>query len=86
MIISGGLDKNENPLNDLILFDCVTFEFKVLNLNEGYILPRYSHTTHVVNDTLILIGGANYEEMPPGVCFVELNKLVAYEFNLQVGY
>jgi hypothetical protein len=41
IIISGGLDNFENPLNDIILFDCVKFETKRIELNKGNMLPRY---------------------------------------------
>ena len=46
---------------------------------------RYSHTSHVINDFLILIGGVNYLNSPPGLCFLDLNRLNAYEFDLQVN-
>lgn len=34
---------------------------------------------------MILVGGANYHEIPPGVCIVDLISLVAYEFKLPVS-
>lgn len=106
VIISGGIDSNENPLNDIILVDCSTYELKKLELNNGIVFPRYtipklkfkfefilsiffttirySHTSHVIEDTLVLIGGTNFSEIPPGVCFIDLNNLNSYEFNIPV--
>jgi hypothetical protein len=51
---------------------------------KAIILIRYSHTAHIVEDTLILVGGVNYADIPPGVCFINLNTFVAFEFNVPV--
>jgi hypothetical protein len=45
---------------------------------------RYSHTSHIVGDYLILVGGVNFNEIPPGICFIDLANANAYEFNLPV--
>ena len=42
IVLSGGIDKYENPLNDVILIDSLTFEVRKLSINKGYVLPRYS--------------------------------------------
>jgi hypothetical protein len=39
----------------------------------------------VIEDTLILVGGCNYSDISPGVCFVNLNTLAVYEFNVPVS-
>lgn len=82
LIISGGLDENENPLSDIILFNSKNFETIKITPRKGQILERYSHTSVVVDDTLILIGGCNFSNRPPGVCFLDLNNLAAFEFNI----
>ena len=41
VVISGGLDSNENPLNDIILFNEDTNEMKKIQLKKGFIFPRY---------------------------------------------
>lgn len=82
LIISGGLDEFENPLNDLILFDCDNLVFKKMYINKGFILPRYSHSSHVIEDTLILIGGANFDQNPPGLCFINLKTFTSVEFDI----
>lgn len=40
LIISGGIDQNENPLNDIIILNCQTFEMKKIIPSKGYIFPR----------------------------------------------
>lgn len=47
---------------------------------------RYAHTSHVVDNTLILIGGANYNEQPPGICMINLLTKQAVEFKLPVCF
>jgi hypothetical protein len=41
VVISGGVDSNENPLNEIIFFNVDTYEIKKLQLKSGYIFPRY---------------------------------------------
>lgn len=45
---------------------------------------RYSHTSHVVDDTLILVGGVNRNDSPPGVCLIDLVSCEAREFSVPV--
>ena len=40
LVISGGVDSNENPLNDVILLDVNTYEVKKVVLAKGHIFPR----------------------------------------------
>jgi hypothetical protein len=40
IVMSGGIDENENPLNDIVLIDSETFEFKKFELTKGEVLPR----------------------------------------------
>lgn len=81
------MDKNEEPLDDIILVDYEdNFKPRKLNLNKGKFGPRYSHTAHIIDDTLILIGGANNSIRPPGICFIDLKKLKCSEFELPVSF
>lgn len=82
LIISGGLDQNENPLSDIILFDCQKLTMKKLHSTSGQVFSRYSHTAHIIEDTLILVGGCNFSNVSPGICFFDLNTLAAFEFNI----
>ncbi len=40
LIISGGLDQNENPLNDIILFDCQSLKMTKLTPLKGQVFRR----------------------------------------------
>lgn len=42
LVISGGLDQNENPLDDVILFNCQTRLFSKVILPSGQIFPRFN--------------------------------------------
>lgn len=82
LIISGGLNAQENPLNEIILFNSETLTFTKKEIMKGYVLPRYSHSSHVIDDTLILVGGANFDGNPPGLCFINLQTWTAIEFDV----
>ena len=86
VVISGGCSNDETPIGDLILVDTKNdFSARKLELTTGPLRTRYSHTSHIVDDTLILVGGVNDEEILPGLCFVDLKSLRAAEFPLPVS-
>jgi tRNA wybutosine-synthesizing protein 4 len=84
IVISGGLDCNEHVLDDIILVDSTNFSFKSVQLKRDSIQPRYSHSSLIIDDTLILFGGVNFSSKPLGICMIDLNKVSAYEFDLPV--
>jgi hypothetical protein len=85
LIISGGIGENEKIFDDILVVDVNTFEIKKLEIKCGAYLKRYAHTSHVIDDVLILIGGVNYN-LTPGICFIDLHALVASEYELPVSY
>ena len=86
VIISGGLTFDEQILDDIIQNDTASnsgFEMRKIRSN---VRPRYAHTCHVIEDTLILIGGVDYSDSPPGICFINLNTFEATEFEMPVSF
>ena len=64
LIIFGGRDSNENPLNDIWILDLDkegnwTWTKAFLKNNEE-IIPRYNHSTIFYKDLLIIIGGRGH--------------------------
>uniref|UniRef100_A0A1B6CAF6 Uncharacterized protein n=2 Tax=Clastoptera arizonana TaxID=38151 RepID=A0A1B6CAF6_9HEMI len=81
MYISGGLDKFFTPLSDLWKFSSRTEKWSRIAV-EG-MLPRYGHTSHVLGNKLIMVGGVNtYDELQPGVGVIDLTTNVCVEFKL----
>ncbi|CAH1397407.1 unnamed protein product [Nezara viridula] len=80
IFITGGLSQEFEPLNDLWSFDISANVWTYYDLN---ILPRYSHTSHYINDWIVLIGGVNYlSENQPGICIINLKDKIYKEFKL----
>lgn len=84
VILSGGIGENERIHDDILTIDTNNFEIKKLEIKRGVYLKRYAHTSHIIDDVLILIGGVNYN-ITPGICFIDLNTLVACEYELPVS-
>ncbi|OWF51041.1 tRNA wybutosine-synthesizing protein 4-like [Mizuhopecten yessoensis] len=82
VILSGGLDSHLHPLNSVHTFDVTTCEWETFAL-KGLMLSRYSHSSHVIGEYLVLIGGVNFNHTQPGVALVHLPSLISLEFPLQ---
>lgn len=83
MVVSGGLGQEVLPLRDIWCFSLEEDTWSELHVNG--MLPRYSHTSVVCGDQLILIGGVNtLPANQPGVCVVDLNTASCTEYALPV--
>ncbi|XP_064614438.1 tRNA wybutosine-synthesizing protein 4-like [Liolophura sinensis] len=81
MVIAGGVDQELLPLNSIHLLNVEEQHWVELKLT-GHLKPRYSHTCHVVEDFLILVGGVNLDHSPPGLAVVNLLTGHCEEFDL----
>lgn len=64
---------------------CRTETWEKLNLT-GKILPRYGHTSHLIDNIMYLVGGVNtLAGLQPGLAKINLDELTAVEYCLQVG-
>lgn len=53
----------------------------------GHLLPRYGHTSHLLDDNLYLVGGMNtLAGQQPGLAKIGLKTLTVTEFSLQVSF
>uniref|UniRef100_H2ZAB0 Uncharacterized protein n=1 Tax=Ciona savignyi TaxID=51511 RepID=H2ZAB0_CIOSA len=63
VIISGGLGKDMNPLNDVFMLQFCE-RSQLLSLRgldiQPNLLPRYSHTSHIMGNILLLVGGVQF--------------------------
>jgi hypothetical protein len=84
MVISGGLGQDVLPLSDIWCFSLKEEMWRELRVDG--MLPRYSHTSAVYGDRLILIGGVNtLQGRQPGVCVVDVNTASCTEYTLPVS-
>ncbi|PNF35678.1 tRNA wybutosine-synthesizing protein 4 [Cryptotermes secundus] len=83
MVVSGGLGQDVLPLRDIWCFSLEGEMWSELRVDG--MLPRYSHTSAVCGDKMILIGGVNtLPGSQPGVCVVDLNTASCTEYALPV--
>ncbi|CAF1123671.1 unnamed protein product [Adineta steineri] len=83
-VLTGGLLENEEPTNEIWLLD-TSQEIMTWTLfqTNGTIIPRYSHSADIIDDTLWLLGGINaLERRPPGLCKINLLTGDAIEYTI----
>lgn len=83
MVVTGGLDEDMLPLRDIWCFSLKEEAWHELDV--AGMLPRYSHTSAICGDQLVLIGGVNtLPGSQPGVCVVDLCTASCTEYALPV--
>ncbi|XP_074660085.1 tRNA wybutosine-synthesizing protein 4-like [Tubulanus polymorphus] len=82
LIIVGGLNSDLRPTNAIYTLQTTSWIWSKLSTN-GHLIPRYSHSTHVYEDKLLIVGGVTVEHYPPpGVAIVDLKSGFVHEFPL----
>ncbi|GFR79534.1 tRNA wybutosine-synthesizing protein 4 [Elysia marginata] len=79
VILTGGLDENHEPSNCVFCLDLSTMTWDKWNL-DGPLSARYSHTAHLHNNMLLLVGGVNIRAKPPGLAVISLSAHTSQEF------
>ncbi|XP_067142703.1 tRNA wybutosine-synthesizing protein 4-like isoform X2 [Centruroides vittatus] len=83
VLVSCGLGRNDRPLNSVFFLDLEFLSWRELQLVG--LLPRYSHTSHIWKEKLLLLGGVNiFSELSPGVAVVDLLSLNVRELRLPI--
>lgn len=83
LVLAGGLLQESIPSQHIYLLDVDSFFFKRLKIS-GTLYPRYSHTAHIIENHLFLIGGVNHLHFSAGVAVINLLTGFSQEFNLPV--
>lgn len=83
VIIAGGMDQGLRPLASVFMFSVHTRQHTLLQVQES-LLPRYSHTAHVIDNQLILVGGVNVNHSVPGVAVIDIDSKKVREFSIPV--
>ncbi|CAF0929769.1 unnamed protein product [Didymodactylos carnosus] len=87
-VLSGGLLENELPTNEIWLFDTKQMQWTLFQTDLSTIVPRYSHSAHIIGDMMLLLGGMNaHRRYPPGLCKINLcdGNVIEYEIPVSTG-
>ncbi|XP_008572238.1 PREDICTED: tRNA wybutosine-synthesizing protein 4 [Galeopterus variegatus] len=83
-LIAGGLGASEEPLSSVLFLRPISCGFLWESINvQPPITPRYSHTSHVVNGQLLLVGGVwIHSSSVPGVTVINLTTGLSSEYQI----
>lgn len=83
-LIAGGLGASEEPLSSVFFLKPVSCGFIWESITiQPPITPRYSHTAHVVNGKLLLVGGVwIHSSSVPGVTVIDLSTGLSFEYQI----
>lgn len=83
-LIAGGLGASEEPLSSVVFLKPTTCGFLWESVAiQPPITPRYSHTAHVLNGKLLLVGGVwIHSSSVPGVTVIDLTTGLSSEYQI----
>lgn len=87
-LIAGGLGASEEPLSSVLFLKPITCGFLWESIDiQPPITPRYSHTAHVLNGKLLLVGGVwIHSSSVPGVTVINLTTGLSSEYQIDTTY
>ncbi|XP_032153590.1 tRNA wybutosine-synthesizing protein 4 [Sapajus apella] len=87
-LIAGGLGASEEPLNSVFFLRPISCGFLWESVDiQPPITPRYSHTAHVLNGKLLLVGGVwIHSSSFPGVTVINLTTGLSSEYQIDTAY
>lgn len=86
-LIAGGLGASEEPLNSVLFLRPVSTGFLWESIDiQPPITPRYSHTSHIFNGKLLLVGGVwIHSSSVPGVTVISLTTGLSSEYQIDTA-
>ncbi|XP_075388293.1 tRNA wybutosine-synthesizing protein 4 [Tenrec ecaudatus] len=83
-LLAGGLGASEEPLSSVVFLKPISHGFRWESVDiRPPITPRYSHTAHVLNGKLLLVGGVwIHSSSVPGVTVIDLTTGVNAEYQI----
>ncbi|KAI5106871.1 tRNA wybutosine-synthesizing protein 4 [Silurus meridionalis] len=87
LVVFGGLGHGGIPLGDLVLLKPTSAGFCWEKLNVcPALVPRYSHTAHVIGENLVVVGGVWLQtDGVPGVAVINLTTKVSVEVHVDTS-
>ncbi|KAK2850337.1 hypothetical protein Q7C36_009120 [Tachysurus vachellii] len=88
LVIFGGLGQGGVPLGDVILLKPNSTGFCWENLHIcPALVPRYSHSSHVIGENLVVVGGVWIRaDGVPGVAVINMTTRVSVEVSLDTSF
>ncbi|XP_062861712.1 tRNA wybutosine-synthesizing protein 4 isoform X1 [Trichomycterus rosablanca] len=87
LVMFGGLGKGGVPLGDIFLLKptCIGFCWERLHVHPA-LVPRYSHTAHVIGENLVVVGGVWLQSAGvPGVAIINLISRNSVEISIDTS-
>ncbi|XP_006883272.1 PREDICTED: leucine carboxyl methyltransferase 2 [Elephantulus edwardii] len=83
-LFAGGLGASEEPLSSILYLKPISHGFLWESVDiQPPITPRYSHTAHVLNGKLLLVGGVwIHSSSVPGVTVIDLTTGLSCEYQI----
>ncbi len=81
LLISGGLDQDENVVGGIFDFHVALNRLQKLPL-QGTLVPRFGHYSAMFGDSLVLVGGVAAHVTQPGVAVIDLPSMLVTEYQL----
>lgn len=87
-LIAGGLGTSEEPLSSVLFLKPISCGFLWESIDiQPPITPRYSHTAHVLNGKLLLVGGVwIHSSSVPGVTVISLTTGLSTEYQIDTAH
>ncbi|KAM9202776.1 tRNA wybutosine-synthesizing protein 4 [Dugong dugon] len=85
-LLAGGLGASEEPLSSVLFLKPISCGFLWESMDiKPPITPRYSHTAHVLNGKLLLVGGVwIHSSSVPGVTVIDLTTGRSSEYQIDI--
>eukprot|EP00057_Strongylocentrotus_purpuratus_P033739 XP_792604.3 PREDICTED: tRNA wybutosine-synthesizing protein 4 [Strongylocentrotus purpuratus] len=84
VVIAGGIGGDTTPLNSIAILNMQSKSCTLIETIPPF-KPRYSHTAHIVEDQLLLLGGVQpASDTPPSLTLIHLATCALQEINLKV--
>ncbi|XP_030846781.1 tRNA wybutosine-synthesizing protein 4 [Strongylocentrotus purpuratus] len=85
IVIAGGIGGDTTPLNSIAILNMQSKSSTLIETIPPF-KPRYSHTAHIVEDQLLLLGGIQpASDTPPSLTLIHLATCALQEINLKAS-
>ncbi|KAK3568902.1 hypothetical protein QTP86_019557 [Hemibagrus guttatus] len=88
LVVCGGLGRGGVPLGDVVLLKPTSTGFCWESLHVcPALVPRYSHSAHVIDENLVVVGGVWIQaDGVPGIAVINMTTRVSVEFSLDTSF
>ncbi|XP_063964259.1 tRNA wybutosine-synthesizing protein 4-like [Lytechinus pictus] len=85
VVVTGGIGCDTTPLHSIVILNVETKSHTIQETIPS-LKPRYSHTAHIIEDQLYLLGGVQpITDTPPSLTIIHLTTWALLEIRLEVS-